>query len=141
MALLGRIILVIVAFIIAAICALSVLLFLTSSLLEEIVMERPPEYVDPGIVADYFAILILLGYGALIASAVTIVAVAIGEIANIRSWIYYVLTAGGAFAATPVLAVYPAEFAAVPDTELITMCASAGFVGGFVYWLLAGRSA
>lgn len=140
MALLGRIVLVIVAFIIAAICALSVLLVLTSSLLEEIVMERPPEYVDPGIVADYFAILILLGYGALIASAIMVVAVAIGEIANIRSWLYYVLAAGGAFAATPVLAVYPAEFA-MPDTQLITICASAGFVGGFVYWLLAGRSA
>lgn len=140
MTLIGRIVLVLVAFIIAAICAFSALIFFTSSMLNEVVFDRPPEYVDPYFIADYFAVLLLLGSGVMIASAVTVVAVIVGEVANIRSWIYYVGISGLAFAATPIIAAYPGDIA-FPNSELLTMCASAGFVGGFVYWLLAGRSA
>ena len=53
---------------------------------------------------------------------------------------YYVLASGLAFAATPIIAAYPPG-SGLPNADLMTICASAGFVGGFVYWLLAGRSA
>ena len=123
---LGRIVLVIVAFIISAICAFSALVFLTGSLLDDMVVERPPETIDPFFVADYFAILIVLGYGVLIASAATVLAVVVGELSHIRSWMYYVLASGLAFAATPIIAAYPPG-SGLPNADLMTICASAGF--------------
>jgi hypothetical protein len=51
---------------------------------------------------------------------------------------YYVLAGGVALAAIPVLA--PTE-PSLPTGEYMTIFAAAGFVGGFVYWLLAGRNA
>ncbi|HEV3241985.1 MAG TPA: hypothetical protein VGY14_01840 [Methyloceanibacter sp.] len=45
-------------------------------------------------------------------------------------------------AAIPVLASLPADRApALPAGQYVTIFAAAGFVGGFVYWLLAGRRA
>ena len=73
-----------------------------------------------------------------------LVAVVIGEALHIRSWMYYVLAGGAA-----LLAGAPGEFAitpadlmvALPAHQYMTIFAAAGFVGGFVYWLLAGRNA
>ena len=63
---------------------------------------------------------------------------------------YYVLAGGAALLAVPLLArapgdlvVAPAELStvALPSGQYMTIFAAAGFVGGFVYWLLAGRNA
>ena len=62
---------------------------------------------------------------------------------------YYVLAGGAALLAVPLLAGAPGEFAvapadlmvALPAGQYMTIFAAAGFVGGFVYWLLAGRNA
>jgi hypothetical protein len=78
-----------------------------------------------------------------------LVAVVIGEALRIRSWMYYVLAGGAALLAVPLLArdpgdlvVAPAELmVALPVGQYMTIFAAAGFVGGFVYWLLAGRNA
>ena len=78
-----------------------------------------------------------------------LVAIIIGEALHIRSWMYYVLAGGAALLAVPLLArapgdlvVAPAELmVALPSGQYMTIFAAAGFVGGFVYWLLAGRNA
>ncbi len=78
-----------------------------------------------------------------------LVAIVIGEALHIRSWMYYVLAGGAALLAVPLLAGAPGELAfapadlmvALPSGQYMTIFAAAGFVGGFVYWLLAGRNA
>lgn len=70
------------------------------------------------------------------------IAAIVGEALRIRSWMYYVLAGGAAMAAIPVLASPPANrVPALPAGQYMTIFAAAGFVGGFVYWLLAGRRA
>lgn len=65
-----------------------------------------------------------------------------GEVLRLRSWMYYVLAGGAALLAVPVLAGAPAaETSPLAASQWMTIFAAAGFIGGFVYWLLAGRSA
>jgi hypothetical protein len=70
------------------------------------------------------------------------IAAIVGEALRIRSWMYYVLAGGAAMAAIPVLASPRSDqLPAIPAGQYMTIFAAAGFVGGFVYWLLAGRNA
>jgi hypothetical protein len=68
--------------------------------------------------------------------------VIIGEVARIRSMLFYVLGGGLALVAVPLLARYgeTGSIAALP-AAVWQVFATAGFVGGWVYWLLAGRNA
>jgi hypothetical protein len=81
-------------------------------------------------------------FASTVAPALTVLPAAIaavaGEALKLRSWMYYVVAGGVALAAVPVLA--PAE-PSLPTGQYLTIFAAAGFVGGFVYWLLAGRRA
>jgi hypothetical protein len=71
-----------------------------------------------------------------------LIAVVVGEALSVRSWIYYVLAGGASLAAVPLLAAIPAAGAStVPASEYMTIFATAGFAGGFIYWLLAGARA
>lgn len=83
--------------------------------------------------------------GSIIASGATLIpallVVIVGEVARIRSWLYYLVGGGIALAIIPLLArVDPVNMTyALP--ALWHVFATAGFAGGFVYWLLAGRNA
>lgn len=61
----------------------------------------------------------------------------IGEVARIRSLLYYVIGGGVSMAVTPLLAQGVNGGPAV----VWQVFAVSGFAGGFVYWLIAGRSA
>ena len=85
-------------------------------------------------------------FAAAVAPALTglpaIVAVVLGEVLRLRSWIYYVLAGGASLMAIPLLADSAANGAfETPHGEYMTIFATAGFAGGFVYWLLAGARA
>jgi hypothetical protein len=68
--------------------------------------------------------------------------VVVGEVARIRSSIYYIVGGGASLAALPLLARSGSLGTALAEIGLIwQVFATAGFVGGFVYWLIAGRSA
>jgi hypothetical protein len=72
--------------------------------------------------------------------------VLIGEVARIRSWLYYLVGGGAALAVIPLLSAINGGVtgglnAAVSTAALWQVLATAGFAGGFVYWLLAGRNA
>jgi len=64
----------------------------------------------------------------------------IGEVFSIRSFLYYVVAGGLALAAIPLLAASGGSTTA-PSADYMTIFASAGFAGGAVYWLIAGRNA
>jgi hypothetical protein len=71
-----------------------------------------------------------------------LVGVVAGEVLRLRSWMYYVLAGGASLAAVPLLAGMPAvDLPSLPASQYMTIFAAAGFAGGFVYWLLAGRTA
>jgi hypothetical protein len=84
--------------------------------------------------------------GLLLATGLTLIpallVVIVGEIARIRSAIYYVAAGGLALAAMPMLArMTESGNVVVPETTVWQVFATAGFAGGFVYWLIAGRNA
>ena len=66
----------------------------------------------------------------------------IGEIGHIRSWLYYVLASGAAALSIPLLYVLIGEAGAeMPSQSFLAIFATAGFGGGLLYWLIAGRRA
>lgn len=71
--------------------------------------------------------------------------VIVGEVARIRSMLYYVLGGGLAIGLLPVLArvgVGGASGSGMANLgQLWPVFATAGFAGGLVYWLVAGRRA
>ena len=69
--------------------------------------------------------------------------VIVGEVARIRSAFYYVVGGGVALAVVPLLTRIGQPDARVLELSPVVwqVLATAGFAGGFVYWLLAGRNA
>ena len=93
-----------------------------------------------------FAVFDLVSQGVILASGITIlpafVIVLVGEVARIRSALYYTIGGGAALAAVPLLAHFSQSAGLVlPSPAVWQVFATAGFAGGFVYWLLAGRRA
>lgn len=71
-----------------------------------------------------------------------LIAVVVGEVLRVRSWIYYVLAGGASLVAVPILAGAAENGATdIPAGEYMSIFAAAGFAGGFIYWLLAGARA
>ena len=87
----------------------------------------------------------LIGQAVIFTSAMTIVPavalVIVGEVARIRSIYYYVLGGGLAVVAGPALVQLGqgGEFA-MPAAAVWQVLSTAGFLGGFTYWLIAGRT-
>ncbi|WP_072396116.1 hypothetical protein [Hyphomicrobium sp. CS1GBMeth3] len=81
----------------------------------------------------------------IIASGATLIpallVVLVGEVARIRSWLYYMVGGGVALAIIPLLARVDTGTMTYALPALWHVFATAGFAGGFVYWLLAGRNA
>ncbi len=71
-----------------------------------------------------------------------LILVVVGEVARIRSWLYYVIGGGVALACLPLLTAFDKGIvAALPAAAVWQLLATAGFAGGLVYWLMAGRRA
>jgi hypothetical protein len=83
--------------------------------------------------------------GTIIASGATLIpallVVVVGEVARIRSWLYYMIGGGVALAIIPLLARVDPGTMTYALPALWHVFATAGFAGGIVYWLLAGRNA
>ncbi len=143
----GRLLLVFLAFAIAAGVALFVLFTLGSErLVQSGALERIGEGGLDGALGTMLNLVIQAHFLVSIASALTLVPavllVIVGEVAGIRSSLYYVLGGGAAMAAAPVLSgLLDAADRALPSATLLQIFATAGFAAGLVYWLLAGRRA
>jgi hypothetical protein len=132
------------AFVFAAALALGLLFVLGALWVGDELRAAAPD--DPMLrhgAASVFGLVLFVGT---VTPALTVLPAAIaaiaGEALRVRSWMYYVLAGGAAMAAIPVLASPRSEqLPALPAGQYMTIFAAAGFVGGFVYWLLAGRNA
>lgn len=68
--------------------------------------------------------------------------VIVGEVARLRSAMYYVLGGGLAMGVIPLLArVEAGGSIQLPANVIWQVFATGGFAAGYVYWLIAGRSA
>ncbi|WP_237153249.1 hypothetical protein [Oryzibacter oryziterrae] len=79
----------------------------------------------------------MLGFTALIPSAIAMV---VSETFGLRSLLFY-LAVAGAMGAAAVFGMSSLMREATHDPQRATMMLAASFVGGFVYWLIAGRMA
>jgi hypothetical protein len=68
--------------------------------------------------------------------------VIVGEVARIRGAMYYVIGGGAALAVVPLMSRLSQPLSVLDLSSVVwQVLATAGFAGGFVYWLLAGRNA
>ena len=142
---LGRLIWVPLAFLISAAGTVFFLLAIAKDRVVEAMAGRGPDSASIGAIFD------LMRQGQVLMSGLTVIpavlVVVIGEVARIRSSLYYIVGGGIAFAAVPLLARYGQSPAGasmssiLPPTLVWQVFATAGFLGGWVYWFLAGRNA
>lgn len=136
----GRLILVPLGLLLGAFAAFAVLLLLGLEIATQVL-------VDKSNLLERLDILVDLGFrSARLAAVATLVpalvVVIVGEVARIRSALYYVAGGGIALAALPLLGRLEATGGvAMPSSRLWAVLATAGFAGGLVYWLVAGRRA
>lgn len=141
----ARLIWVPIAFSISAAGTVFFLVMIAKERIVEAMAGRGPDSASLGAIID------LMRQGHLLLSGLTIIpallVVIVGEVARIRSSLYYIIGGGLAFAAVPVLARYGqagpgASMATImPATLVWQVFATSGFLGGWVYWFLAGRNA
>lgn len=72
----------------------------------------------------------------------SIIAVVVGEIGHIRSLLYYLIAGGLSAIAIPVFYTLMDSGAfSMPSEAFMAAFATAGFAGGLIYWMIAGRTA
>lgn len=137
---LGRLILVPIALLLGAGTAAVVAIFLG---LQKITVAMAGKEGGAQTVAAYWDIVIQ--GGALIAAVTllpALIVVIVGEVARIRSWLYYMLGGGLSLGLLPLLAqTQIPDLSSMPPAALWQVLATAGFAGGLVYWVIAGRTA
>lgn len=137
---LARVILVPLGLFFGAIAAAFV--FLTLGL-ETVTAElAAEEYSADGLRSAY----VVVTQGIVITSGLTLLPalafIIVGEVARIRSLLYYMVAGGASLAVAPLIAAYAAASeVAFPAGAFWQIAATAGFFGGFIYWLIAGRTA
>lgn len=134
----GRLIWIPIALLIAAAAAIVVLFTLGLETITHAVHNLDaPETVDAAFDVAW--------QGAIIASGATLIpallVVIVGEVARIRSWLYYLVGGGISLAIIPLLSRADPATMTYALPAMWHVFATAGFAGGFVYWLLAGRNA
>jgi hypothetical protein len=136
----GRMILIPLALLLGAVASFFVIVTLG---LERITGALHQQARQDDVVAGMFD---LMNQGLVLTTGLTVIpallVIFVGEVARIRSVLYYVAGGGAALAAIPLLArVGQSGGAVLPDQIVWQVFATAGFAGGFVYWLIAGRNA
>ena len=138
---LGRLILLPIAFLIAVAVAGFILVTLGLEHITQAMHGRSDDGTE--VVATFIDLfwkgsLLLTGLSLLPALIVII----IGEVVRIRSWLYYMIGGGVALACMPLLA-HAGQIDEISRLPAIVwqVFATAGFAGGLVYWLIAGRRA
>jgi hypothetical protein len=134
---------VIVAFGLAAFAALAVLFAVGAIWVGDELRAAAPH--DPMLhhgAAPIFGIVLFAGtVTPALTSLPALIAVVAGEVLRLRSWMYYVLAGGASLAAVPLLVgTRNSDLEAVAASQYMAIFLTAGFAGGFAYWLLAGRN-
>jgi len=136
----GRLIWVPIAFLLSALVSLFVIVTLGHERIVHAMVGRGPDQASIDAAFTLFAFVLQLL--SLYTLAPAILLVVIGEVARLRSALYYVIGGGATLAAVPLLARLQQPASALDIAELVwQVLATGGFAGGFAYWLLAGRNA
>jgi len=137
---LGRILLLPIAFVLAALATLFVVVSLGQ---ERIVHGIAGQPTDDAVMAALTGLLrVSLSFASAQALLPALLLVILGEVAHIRGVLYYVAGGGAALAIVPLLSRLGQPLGG-PEVSaaVFQVLAVGGFAGGFVYWLLAGRNA
>jgi hypothetical protein len=135
----GRIIVLPIAFVLAAAATLFVIFSLGQERAVQAISTRPDE-VPFGAILDIVAM--ALRFATVHTLVPALLLVIVGEAARIRSAVYYIVGGGVAMAVVPLLTRIGQPATVLELSPVVwQVLATAGFAGGFVYWLLAGRTA
>ena len=137
---LWRVIVLPIAFVLAVVATLVVIISLGQERAVQALSARGPESIPIDAVVDLAALAMRLASIYTLVPALLLVIV--GEVARIRSALYYVIGGGIALAIVPMLTRVNQPMTVLELSPVVwQVLATAGFAGGFVYWLLAGRNA
>jgi hypothetical protein len=137
---LGRVILLPVAFVIAALVTLYVIFSLGSERAIHALAGRNPDEVPVGAAVDLMALARALFSVQTLVPAILLIIIV--EVGRIRGALYYVIGGGAALAIVPLLMRISNPSGILELSPVVwQVLATAGFAGGFVYWVLAGRNA
>jgi hypothetical protein len=137
---LGRVILLPIAFLIAAGVTLFVILSLGQERIVQAMTGRGPDNLPVGAAVDLLSLAWALVSVQTVVPALLLVVV--GEVARFRGAMYYVVGGGAALAIVPLLMRIGNPSGILEVSPVVwQVLATAGFAGGFVYWVLAGRNA
>jgi hypothetical protein len=139
----GRIVWSAIAFVLAVVAGIAVLGLAGLERLTAAMHEGREAPSELGQWVDLANLVLGLGeWGAALSVVPALLAVVVGELARIRSLVYWVAAGGVAAVAAPVLngiATSSTE-TVLPAVALLQLLATAGSAAGVVYWALAGRS-
>jgi hypothetical protein len=136
----GRLIWLPIAFLVSALVSLFVIVSLGQERIVQALAGRGADQTTRDAAVELFGVVLQFfsPYSLLPAMLLVI----IGEVARLRGVLYYVIGGGAALAAVPLLSRLNQPASALGVAEVVwQVLATAGFAGGFVYWLLAGRNA
>jgi hypothetical protein len=136
----GRILWLPLAFLLAAVVTIYVVISLGQERIVQAATGRGPDEVTLNAGFD----LLRLGYAFVSINTLlpALLLVIVGEVARIRSPLYYVVGGGAALAVVPLMARLGQPLTVLDLSPVVwQVLATAGFAGGFVYWLIAGRNA
>jgi hypothetical protein len=137
---LGRIILLPIAFVLAAAATLFVIFSLGQERAVQAIAGRGPDDIPIDTIFGLVALAVRLASIHTLVPALLLVIV--GEVARIKSALYYIVGGGVALAIVPLLTRVGQPMTVLELSPVVwQVLATAGFAGGFVYWLLAGRNA
>jgi hypothetical protein len=137
---LGRVILLPIAFLVAAVAALFVIISLGQERIVQAITGMRSD--EPPIDAAFNLFTLAVQLVSVQTLLPALLLVIIGEVARIRGAFYYIIGGGAALAIVPLLTRIGQPSGILELSPVVwQVLATAGFAGGFVYWVLAGRNA
>ena len=136
----GRVLWLPFAFLLAALVTVYVVISLGQERIVQAISGRGPDEIP--INASFDLLRLAMSFISVQAVLPALLLVVIGEVARIRSALYYVAGGGAALAIVPLVERLGQPMTVLDLSPVVwQVLATAGFAGGFVYWLLAGRKA
>jgi hypothetical protein len=141
---LGRVILLPIAFLLATMATLFVIISVGQEKIVAAMTGMRSEELQINAALDFLgrAVQMALQLASVQTLLPALLLLIVGEVARIRSVIYYVVGGGVALAVVPLLTRIDHPAGLLELSPVVwQVLATAGFAGGFVYWVLAGRNA
>ena len=139
MRMIGRLFLVPLGFVLAGLAVAAVLVTLGQERLVQALSGRDMD--ERGIDAAFDLLKVVLALLSVKTLVPAVLLIIVGEVARITNYAYYIFGGGVALVAVPILSRLGQDSAIAMSPVIWQVFATAGFAGGLVYWLIAGRGA